>query len=55
VIHGWVGQVHTWLAVLALLLGGFIFPWAKGTRRHKIFGYGYAGRNDGHDRFRLHD
>jgi hypothetical protein len=40
--------------VLALLFGGFIFPWAKGTRQHKIFGYAYAaGRNDGHDRFRL--
>jgi uncharacterized membrane protein len=41
-IHGSIGQVHTWLAVLALLLGAFIFPWAKGTRRHKILGYAYA-------------
>jgi uncharacterized membrane protein len=42
VSHGWVGQLHTALAVLALVAGGCIFPWAKGTRRHKIFGYTYA-------------
>ena len=41
-IHGWIGHVHTLLASLALLLGGFIFPSVKGTLRHKAFGYTYA-------------
>lgn len=41
-VHGATAWLHTISAVVALLLGGFIFLSSKGTTAHKTFGYSYA-------------
>ena len=41
-MHGWIAYSHTLAAMLALLVGAFIFPRIKGTRLHKVLGYTYA-------------
>ncbi len=37
----WVGQGHVVLAITALIFGPLIFTQAKGTRSHRLLGYGY--------------
>ena len=41
-IHSQLGFIHTFAAVSAMVLGAFVFLGRKGTRIHKLIGYGYA-------------
>lgn len=40
--YGPVGTIHLFTAILALIFGTMILLMKKGTRRHKITGYGYV-------------
>ena len=42
IIHSQVGLFHTLIALMALFLGTMVILRAKGTKTHKIIGYGYV-------------
>lgn len=42
ITHDWIGSLHLWSAIIALISGSLIFVLPKADQRHRVIGYVYS-------------